>query len=55
LFVLFADALLKEVKAAGMTTAYSHLQLEENRDINTWLEHLNGTIFRRYRAFIKKL
>jgi hypothetical protein len=55
LFVLFADALLKEVQAAGMTTVYSHLQLEENRDMNTWLEELNGKIFRRYRAFIKGL
>jgi hypothetical protein len=55
LFVLFAVALLKEVHAAGMSTVYSHLQLEENRDMNKWLERLDGKIFRRYRAFIKKL
>jgi hypothetical protein len=55
LFVLFANALLQEVQAARMTIAYSHLQLEENRDMNTWLEQLNGVIFRRYRAFTKKL
>ncbi|GAK55645.1 hypothetical protein U27_02479 [Candidatus Vecturithrix granuli] len=55
LFVLFAMALLKEVQAAGMTRVQSHLQLEDNSNINTWLERLGGTIFRRYRAFIKKL
>ncbi len=55
LFVLFAFALLKEVHAAGMTRVHSHLQLEENRDMNIWLERLDGKIFRRYRAFIKKL
>jgi hypothetical protein len=55
LFVLFAFALLKEVHAAGMSTVYSHLQLEDNRDMNTWLERLDGKIFRRYRAFIRKL
>ena len=55
LLALFAMALLKEVQAAGITVAYSHLQLEDNRDMNTWLEQLDGKIFRRYRAFIKKL
>jgi hypothetical protein len=55
LFVLFAVELLKAVQAAGMTTVYSHLQLEENGDINNWLECLNGKIFRRYRAYIKPL
>lgn len=55
LFALFGIALLKEVQAVGMTRVYSHLQLEENNDMNIWLERLDGKIFRRYRAFIKKL
>lgn len=54
LFVLFAFALLQEVHAAGMTTVYSHLQLENNDNMNKWLERLGGKIFKRHRAFIKK-
>ncbi len=54
-FALFAVALLQEVHAAGMTTVYSHLQLEYNDNMNIWLERLGGSIFRRYRAFKKCL
>lgn len=54
-FALFAVALLQEVHAAGLTTVYSHLQLEYNHHINAWLERLGGKIFRRYRALKKPL
>ncbi|HOW66137.1 MAG TPA: hypothetical protein P5186_21330 [Candidatus Paceibacterota bacterium] len=55
LFALFAEALLKEVHAAGMTEVHSHLQLEHNTHINRWLERLGGTVVRRYRAYLKAL
>jgi hypothetical protein len=55
LFALFAQALLKEVHAAGMTEVHSHLQLENNRQINRWLERLGGKVARRYRAYTKTL
>lgn len=53
--VLMGVSLMETARKMGMETMDSHLILEENYKMRSELEHLGGTVSKRYRIFIKEL
>lgn len=53
--VLMGTSLMETAREMGMDTMDSHLILEENYKMRAELEHLGGTVSKRYRIFIRNL